>query len=460
MTMKNLFAAAFAAIIGVFAHSANAAEPTTVTHPEWTRNAVIYEVNLRQCTPEGTIDAFARELPRLKALGVDILWFMPVHPISEVNRKGELGSYYAVRDYSAINPEFGNLVDFKKLTEKAHEMGFKVIIDWVPNHTGCDNAWVKNHPEYYARNDKGEMFGPFDWTDVYKLDYSNPATCRAMTDLMKFWITDMGIDGFRCDVAMQVPVEYWDAATRELREIKPDVFMLAEASEPPLQKNAFNMAYNWPMKDLYSAIAATSGQYTFDPDKKFDLRHASDIPALVAQQNEEYPAGTMLMNMTTNHDLNSWEGTEFKRLGNLADAFAVISWTLPGMPLIYTGQEVGMDRAFEFFKKDQAPDYTPNKYTELYTKLNALKHSRAELAAPPAGGDFVVWQGTPQDIIVYSRTIDGHTTVVGANLGTKELKVKAKAPFKLDTAIDYFSGMPANLPKKLAPGEFFVLTIN
>lgn len=463
--MNKLKAAVLAIFAGLLAQSAPAAAPTTVKHPDWAKNAVIYEVNLRQFTDEGTLNAFAKQLPRLKQLGADILWFMPIHPISELNRKGELGSYYAVRDYCAVNPEFGSLDDFRAVVKAAHDMGMKVIIDWVPNHTGCDNAWVKEHPDYYARNDKGEMFGPFDWTDVYKLDYSNPATRRAMNDALAFWLRDVGIDGFRCDVAGQVPVDYWDDATAELRKIRPDMFMLAEASEPPLQANAFDMAYNWPMKDLYSAIAATSGQYSFakegEKPNTFPERHAADIPRLVAQQDKEYPAGTIMMNMTTNHDLNSWEGTEFQRLGNLADAFAVISWTLPGMPLIYTGQEVGLNRAFEFFKKDTPPDFTPNEFTRLYTALNSLKHRRAELATPPAGGSFTPWVGTPDDILVFSRTLDGHTTIVGANLGSQTLKFNATNPgLKLENAVDAFSGTKSSIPTSLDPGQDFILTID
>ncbi|MDE6225692.1 MAG: alpha-amylase, partial [Muribaculaceae bacterium] len=234
---------------------------TSLDQPEWSRNAVIYEVNWRQMTDEGNLEALEKQLPRLKELGVDILWLMPVHPISEMNRKGELGSYYAVRDYKAVNPELGTLEQFRHFVDKAHEAGFKVIIDWVPNHTGCDNPWVEAHPEYYALNDSGKMFGPYDWTDVYKLDYSNPETRKAMTDALSFWVTQMDIDGFRCDVAGEVPTDYWDEARPVLDSLKTGgVFMLSEASQPELQKNAFNMGYNWPMKDVFNAIAATSGQ--------------------------------------------------------------------------------------------------------------------------------------------------------------------------------------------------------
>ena len=169
-------------------------DTTTVQHPDWSRNAVIYEVNTRQYTPEGTFAAFGEHIGRLKELGVDILWFMPIHPISEVNRKGELGSCYAVRDYKAVNPEFGTLDDFRAVVDKAHEAGMKVIIDWVPNHTGCDNAWVEEHPEYYKLNDEGKMYGPYDWTDVYQLDYSKPGTREAMTESMAYWLREAGIE--------------------------------------------------------------------------------------------------------------------------------------------------------------------------------------------------------------------------------------------------------------------------
>ena len=359
---------------------------TTVNHPDWSRNAVIYEVNVRQSTPEGTFEAFLPQIPRLKDLGVDILWFMPIHPISEDGRKGKLGSYYAVRDYKGVNPEFGNIDDFRKVVKAAHENGMKVIIDWVPNHSGRDNAWVKNHPDWYQRNEKGEMFGPYDWTDVYKFDYSNPEMRKAMTDAMAYWLREADIDGFRCDVAFEVPTDFWNENRPQLEAVKPGIFMLAEAPNPELLEHGFDMDYNWPMKDLFSAIAATSGQYTFKGEdgniKQFPEKHASDIYVRLEEEANNYPADSYLMNMTTNHDLNSWEGTEFERLGNLNEAFAVLMYTLPGMPLIYTGQEVGMNRAFEFFEKDEAPDWNSGKdVTAFYRKLNDLKHSRKELAA-------------------------------------------------------------------------------
>lgn len=435
---------------------------TSVRHPEWSRNAVIYEVNLRQYTDSGTVTAFERELPRLRDLGVDILWFMPIHPISEKNRKGELGSYYAVRDYKAFNPEFGTVEQFKKVVDKAHDMGMKVILDWVPNHTGCDNVWLADHPDWYARNDEGEMYGPYDWTDVYKLDYNNKEMRAAMVDALKFWLTEVGVDGFRCDVASEVPVDFWDETRPQLDSVK-EVFMLAEASVPALQRNGFDMGYNWPMKDLFSAIAATSGQYTFaDAEgnvKEFPAKHAVDIDTLLALQELEYPRDTYLMNMITNHDLNSWEGTERQRLGNLADAFAVLSYTLPGMPLIYTGQETGMDRALEFFVKDTPPQWEPrNSYFDFYRKLNHLKHTQPALQAGIDGGEVKRYPTKSDDLYIFSREVENARVYVFVNLGAKTENVEyiAESPQPDATTIDFFAGKQADFPTSLAPGEYRV----
>ena len=430
---------------------------TTVNHPDWSRNAVIYEVNVRQSTPEGTFEAFLPQIPRLKDLGVDILWFMPIHPISEDGRKGKLGSYYAVRDYKGVNPEFGNIDDFRKVVKAAHENGMKVIIDWVPNHSGRDNAWVKNHPDWYQRNEKGEMFGPYDWTDVYKFDYSNPEMRKAMTDAMAYWLREADIDGFRCDVAFEVPTDFWNENRPQLEAVKPGIFMLAEAPNPELLEHGFDMDYNWPMKDLFSAIAATSGQYTFKGEdgniKQFPEKHASDIYVRLEEEANNYPADSYLMNMTTNHDLNSWEGTEFERLGNLNEAFAVLMYTLPGMPLIYTGQEVGMNRAFEFFEKDEAPDWNSGKdVTAFYRKLNDLKHSRKELAAGSKEGAKLERIATASDDVIAFRR--GNVITV-ANLGKTAVKPFKKAP-SVKGMTNWMTGQPAVVPKTMQPGEYLI----
>ena len=461
---KVIFKSIIAGIASLFTFGSNATTlaKTNVIHPEWSRDAVIYEVNLRQYTPTGKVADFAKELPRLKELGVDILWFMPIHPISEKNRKGELGSYYAVKDYKGFNPEYGTIDEFKAMVDQAHELGMKVILDWVPNHTGCDNAWVTEHPEWFSRNEQGEMYGPFDWTDVYELNYDNREMRAAMVDAFKFWLTEIGVDGFRCDVAMEVPTDFWNETRPQLQAVKPDLFMLAEASVPELHIDAFNMGYNWPMKDLFSEIAATAGQYTFkkegEPMKTFPIKHAVAIDSLLADQAANYPGDTYLMNMITNHDLNSWEGTEFDRLGNLNKAFAVLSYTLPGMPLIYTGQETGMNRAFEFFKKDEAPAWEPhNEYFTFYQTLNNLKHSNKALRAGEQGGKMLRCPTVSNDVYVFSREAQGDKVVVMVNLGAKTADVTYTdtAPVQ-DTNINIFTGKAENHPATLAPGEYRV----
>lgn len=436
---------------------------TTVNHPEWSRNAVIYEVNLRQFTESGKASDFAKELPRLKDLGVDILWFMPIHPISQKDRKGTLGSYYAVADYTDFNPEFGTIEEFKDVVKQAHDQGMKVILDWVPNHSGRDNKWVTEHPDWYEKDSLGNMKGVYDWTDVYVFDYSNPEMRKGMIDAMKFWLTEVGVDGFRCDVAGEVPTDFWDEARPQLQNAKEDLFMLAEASKPELQKNGFDMGYNWPMKDLFSEIAATSGQYTFKGSdgkvREFPEKHAVDIVTMVQNQSEEYPKDTYLMNMVTNHDLNSWEGTEFERLGNLTGAFAVLSYTLPGMPLIYTGQETGMNRAFEFFEKDQAPQWEPrNEYFTFYQNLNRLKHTQEALAAGLEGGELVSYAAGSPDVIAFSREKNGSKVVVLANLGNadNEINFQGNAP-ATEGMINFFTGEEAAIPATLTPGQYLVL---
>ena len=442
-------------------------DTTTVNHPDWSHSAVIYEVNTRQYTPEGTFKAFAEHLPRLKELGVDILWFMPIHPISEKNRKGTLGSYYAVRDYKDVNPEFGTLDDFKAVVDAAHREGMKVIIDWVPNHTGCDNAWVTEHPDRYKLNEQGEMFGPADWTDVYQLDYSNPDTRAAMIDAMQYWLREADIDGFRCDVAGMVPVDFWNEARPALESVKPDIFMLAEAAMPELNKDAFDMSYNWPMVDLFNKISAYSGQNairaaSLAEGETVDKKQAVLIDSLLAEQAATYPVGSYMMNMVTNHDYNSWDGTEFQRYGKLMPAFAVLSYTLPGMPLIYTGQETGMDRAFEFFEKDNAPQWEPrNEYFVFYQTLNDLKHKRHELAAG-SGAPIEIFPTTSDDVFVVRRSLDGCTTVVGVNLGSEPAEVEFKGSFP--EVKGFSSVMEATevnaTPESLQPGEYFIYVNN
>lgn len=427
--------------------------------PDWLDSAVIYEANLRQGTPTRDLKGLQRRLPALKDMGVDVVWLMPIHPISEKERKGKLGSYYAVRDYKAVNPEFGTMQDLKEFVRTAHSLGMKVILDEVANHSGADNAWVTEHPEFYARNDKGEMYGPYDWTDVYEFDYSNPAMRAAMTDALKFWIEEADIDGYRCDVAGEVPTDFWEEVRPKLQAVKP-VLMLAEASKPELLLSAFDVDYAWPMKDVFNAIAATKGVNKWAEKKKENRPKmtAGDIPALLERQKKEYPKGAIHMNMITNHDLNSWEGTEFDRFGPATGAFAVLSYTLPGVPMMYTGQETGFNHAFEFFDRDSImPSQEANEFTAFYETLNALKKANRALDARQPAGNIRFINATNPDVLTFTRTNGDDAVTVVANLSNEPvaLSYKKDAP-KLEGFENYFTSTPAELPANLQPWQYLL----
>ena len=320
--------------------------PIAVKYPDWVKNAVIYEVNTRQYTKQGTFKAFSEHLSRLKELGVDILWFMPIHPIGLEKRKvpegmkTSLGSYYSVQDYKAVNPEFGTEADFKSLVGQAHKMGFKVIIDWVANHTAWDNKWITEHPDWYKQDSTGNIMSAFDWTDVAKLNYDNKEMRKAMIESMKYWIVNCDIDGFRCDVAGEVPADFWEDARAELQKTKP-LFMLAENEDKPeLYKKAFDAAYGWNMcNGIFSNIAKGKDSL-------------QSIVRLQQKIDSTLTEGSFKMNFTTNHDENSWNGTTREKYGDGEKAFAVLSYTLPGMPLVYSGQEAGLNKRLQFFIKD------------------------------------------------------------------------------------------------------------
>lgn len=346
-------------------------------HPEWSYNAVIYEVNIRQYTPEGTLRAFESHIPRLKELGVDILWFMPIHPIGEERRKGTLGSYYSIRDYTAVNPEFGSMADFTSIVESCHRHGMKVLMDWVPNHTSRDAVWTKNR-EWYELEENGEIKTPFDWTDTAKLNYSNPEMRSAMVEAMRFWLTEAGIDGFRVDMAMLVPTEFWNETVPKLEVTKPDIFMLCEAEGPEFHDRAFDMSYTWETLHLTERIARGEN-------------NADTLRWFLGEENRKYQRGAFRMFCTSNHDENSWSGSEFTRYGDAAQQFSALTYILPtGMPLIYSGQEAGQRKSLEFFEKDEI-DWSGlgGEYSKLYKELNDLRHTSPALASGERGGDLI-----------------------------------------------------------------------
>jgi len=383
-------------------------EETNVVHPEWSKNATIYEVNVRQFSEEGTFDAFTESIPRLKEMGIDVLWLMPVFPIGEKNRKGTLGSYYAVRDYKGLNPEFGDAAAFRRLIAKAHENDMKVILDWVANHTAWDHVWITDHPDWYTKDEEGNMVSPFDWSDVADLNYDKPELHNAMIDALKYWVTDFDVDGYRCDVAGMVPVEFWDRARKELDAIKP-VFMLAEAEDAPLIVNAFDMEYGWEFHHIMNHVA------------KGDL-NADSIQAYFDRQANRNPQGAYKMNFTSNHDENSWNGTVWERMGDAAYTFAALSATVPGMPLVYTGQEAGMDKRLEFFEKDQV-EWKEHPFFDLYKALFQLKHNNKALWNGDFGGSFSRISSSDQDAVyAFVREKDNNKIVAIFNLSPEQGK--------------------------------------
>ena len=371
--------------------------------PEWSGDAVIYEVNVRQFTPEGTFGAFAEHLPRLKDLGVDVLWFMPIHPIGVKERKGALGSYYSISDYKAVNPEFGSFSDFKLLVQAAHSLGFRVIIDWVANHTSRDAKWTAN-PDWYVLDSAGSPVAPYDWTDVAKLDFNNADMRSAMIDAMLFWVTETEIDGFRCDAAMEVPADFWETAAAEIRSAKADVLMLAEAEEPPLMSRGFDMYYAW---SLHHAMNQTAqGKANVDT-----LRQR------LQAMETRFPACAIPLMFTSNHDENSWNGTEFERMGGAAKTFAALTYLLPGMPLIYSGQEVGLNRRLAFFARDPI-DWTDEQgFSDFYKGLNDLRRNNPALHSQPQGGALQeIKNSVPDRVFSFVRASPNNRVLAVFNL--------------------------------------------
>lgn len=410
------------------------ATATQVEKPiEWSRNSNIYEVNIRQYTPEGTINAFAEHMPRLKEMGVDILWIMPIFPISEKNRKGSMGSYYAVADYRAVNPEFGTMEDLKAMVSKAHEMGMHVILDWVANHTGWDNVLMTEHPDYYTKNEAGEVIIPegTDWSDTADLNYENEGLREYMIGSLKYWIENADVDGFRCDVAGMVPTDFWEKARVELDAVKP-VFMLAEDGGAELVENAFDMCYGWDFHHLMNDVA--KGEKT-----------ANDIESYFAKIDTVFPADSYIMNFITNHDENSWNGTVKERMGEGGNTFAVLTFTAPGMPLIYSGQEAGLDKRLKFFEKDTI-NWNRQDLIPFYTQLLSLKSTNKALQNGVKGGKLVrIPSDKNEEVFAFVREAEGDKVVVVLNLTGEVQEVTLSLEALAGDYKEYFTQTEAKL---------------
>lgn len=427
----------------------------TILDPmDWVKNANIYEVNIRQYTPEGTFRAFGAHLPRLKEMGVDILWLMPIYPISKINRKGSMGSYYAVGDYKGVNRDYGTPEEFKVLVQQAHGLGMKVILDWVPNHTGWDNPWIKEHPEWYTKNAKGEMTDPigedgknWGWTDVADLDYSHMDMRQAQIDAMKYWVESFGVDGFRCDVAKEVPDEFWMDVRSQLDSIRP-VFMLAEAEHPPHRNSeSFQMSYGWSFHHIMNDIA--KGEK--DP---------TAISDWLKEDREKFQKGYH-MYFITNHDENSWNGTEFERLGEGVETFAVLAFTFDGMPLIYSGQEAGLNKRLRFFDKDTIP-WGAYPMKEFYGTLLQLKHENKALWNGTEGGEpKILSNSNEKAVFSFLREKDENRVVVVLNLSNEPQEVSLSGKDYIGDYTNVFANRSLTLTEdmvfQLNPWDYVVL---
>lgn len=394
-------------------------------------NAIIYEANIRQYSPEGTFNEFTKDIPQLKELGVKVIWLMPVFPISEKNRKAKgdlmvedikdpkerekyLGSYYAVANYEKVNPDLGTEADLMNLVQTAHDNGMYVILDWVANHTGWDNVWIENYPNFYTKDENGNMIHPkgTDWTDTADLDYENTELWEVMTNAMSYWVTEFNIDGFRCDVAHEVPTEFWNYATAQLQDQKP-LFMLAESEKKDLFKEAFDMGYNWEGHHIMNELA--QGKAAVDKWDEYMQRNV-----------QNYEKDDILMNFITNHDENSWNGSVNERMGDKAQTMLAFSYMIPGMPLIYSGQEYDMDYRLKFFEKDTIPK-AKGKTWDLLKKLGELKASNPALNGGKQAASYTrLSTNDNNNIYAIKREKEGETVYYVANFSKNKQSVKVQ----------------------------------
>jgi glycosidase len=407
-------------------------------HPEWCKNAAIYQINTRQFTPEGTFSAAGKHLPRLKELGVRILWLMPVHPIGRKNRKGSLGSPYSVKDYYGVNPEFGDLEDLKGFVAAAHDHGMYVILDWVANHTAWDNVLVAEHPEWYARDWKG-AFHPtpwWDWPDIIDLDYSQPALRRYMTEAMKYWVAEVDIDGYRCDVAGFVPTDFWNNVRSELEAIKP-VFMLAEWESRDLHAEAFDMTYAWSWYDAVQQVA--SGAADLNP-----------LYVYYSWNEKAYPHDCLRMTFVSNHDKNAWDGTEYEVFGDALEAVIVLSVVGEGLPLIYNGQEAGNTTRLAFFEKSPI-QWREHPMGDLYRNLIALKGRNTALWNGRWGARMIhVPNSQPERVFSFVRQNQRDKVFAAINFSSRGQTVRFADSLYHGKYREHFSEQPASLSETTA----------
>ena len=419
--------------------------------------AVLYEANIRQYSVEGSFNAFAEDLPKLKKMGVKIIWLMPINPISTTKSKGPLGSYYAVSNYTKVNPEFGTLKDFKSLVNKAHQLGMYVILDWVPGHTGWDHVWIKENSDYYLKNRKGEIIDPIDfrtgksfgWTDVADLNYKNMQMREALRKAMVYWVEETNIDGYRIDQAYAVPQEFYNKTFAILKRIKP-LFLLAETDiyHPgglDLVKK-FDASYDWPGHHLSKKVA--QGQ-------KNALNYSRHIERTIKRYGPE----NIVVNFVSNHDENSWNGTIEESYGKAAYAFMALNYTIPGMPLVYSGQEYDLNKRLHFFEKDSFPKVS-GKTMEFLQQLGALKNNHKALTSGLSGGSFRRLLNSKNDqILAFERERDGDTIVFIANLSKDYAQFTLPYEGNFKRFQDFKNKrLSSSYQYDMKPWEFWILT--
>lgn len=369
----------------------------------WIAQTNIYEVNIRQYTVEGTFNAFAKSLPRLKDMGVEVLWIMPIHPIGKINRKGTLGSYYSISDFKGVNPEFGTATDFKNLVKLVHESGMKIIMDWVANHTAWDHVWTKDHPEYFVIDDAGNFLPPYDWTDVIQIDHTGIAEQDAMIDAMKYWVTDFDIDGFRADLAHLTPLDFWKKARTAIEPLKQNLFWLAESEEINYHE-VFDATFTWEW------MHRTENFYKGNTD-------LNSLYEVLAKYETAFPESAHRMYFTSNHDENTWNGTAIEKYGEMLKALTVFNCTWNGIPMIYSGEEMPNLKRLQFFEKDSIAWTDENRYHDFYkTLLTLRKNNPALRSADSSVTTFHIITEGSKNVMAYLRKTDFSEVLVFLNL--------------------------------------------
>ena len=406
----------------------------------WANTASIYEVNIRQYTAEGTFKAFEKHLPRIKEMGIDIIWLMPITPISQVNKKGSLGSYYACSSYTKISPEFGSVNDFKDLVDAAHALGMKVIIDWVANHTGCQHEWMQANPSWFTQDAAGNFTERNGWDDVVDLNFDNPLMRIALIDAMEFWVNQFNIDGFRCDMAHLVPLDFWIEARTNLEKTKI-LYWLAECEDIAYHQ-VFDTSYAWAWMHASQKV----GKDADGLNEVYNILH----------QYAQYPESAYKLFFTSNHDENSWNGTEYEKYGITAKAWAVFTSTWNGQPLMYSGQELPNHKRLAFFDKDQI-QWTPTTPL-LHAFYKTLLTARKQF--PVLAGGSIFNLPTAQAVMAYLKQDQDQIALVILNLSAERQHVPIAHEAFTGKFTNLFSGLSFEFHGhnqfELMPGEYIV----